>query len=323
MPDSSSQDHDQRLKVLLKEFFEEFFQCFFSDWAKRFDFSDLTWLDKEVFLAPPQGEKRQLDLVARLRIRPDAPPPQPDLTELVALIHVEIESRESVQQFRPRMFEYYTQLRRDSGLPVLPIGLYLRVGLEGTGWDAYEEHFWDHCLLRFEYAYVGLPSLEAEKYASGEHLLGVALSALMRTPRERRVELHAESLKRIALSNENDLRRFLLAECREAYVNLDESQRQQFEALLDTEHYRETKPLMITTYERGKADGKLEGKAEGKAEGKIEERREMVLFLLGEKFGPLTSEVQQRITDLTPERLRQLLVDIVKAPSLKELHLED
>ena len=217
------------------------------------------------------------------------------------------------------MFEYYTQLRRDSGMPVLPIGLYLRVGLEGTGWDAYEEYFWDHRLLRFEYAYVGLPSLPAEEYASGKHLLGVALSALMRTPRERRVELHAESLKRIALSNENDLRRFLLAECREAYVNLDESQRQQFEALLDTEHYREAKPLMITTYERGKADGKLEGKAEGKLEG----WRDTALLQLDAKFGPLTPAIQQRVAELAPERLRQLLVDIVKAPSLKELHLED
>ena len=40
------------------------------------------------------------------------------------------------------MFEYYVQLRRDTGLPVLPIGLFLRVGLDGIGWDAYEEHFW-------------------------------------------------------------------------------------------------------------------------------------------------------------------------------------
>ena len=37
------------------------------------------------------------------------------------------------------------QLRRDTGLPVLPVALFLRVGLrvglDGVGWDAYEEHF--------------------------------------------------------------------------------------------------------------------------------------------------------------------------------------
>ena len=69
MPEALPQDHDQRLKVLLKEFFEQFFLCFFPEWAPRFDFGTVTWLDKEVFLGPPQGEKRQLDLVARLHWR--------------------------------------------------------------------------------------------------------------------------------------------------------------------------------------------------------------------------------------------------------------
>jgi hypothetical protein len=46
MPASTAPDHDQRLKVLLKELFEQFFLCFFPTWAERFDFSDLTWLDK-------------------------------------------------------------------------------------------------------------------------------------------------------------------------------------------------------------------------------------------------------------------------------------
>ena len=45
MPASEPADHDQRLKVLLKEFFEQFFQCFFPAWAARFDFADVTWLD--------------------------------------------------------------------------------------------------------------------------------------------------------------------------------------------------------------------------------------------------------------------------------------
>src|SRR6266478_2994868 len=268
MPPPAGSDHDQHLKVLLKEFFEAFFLCFFPAWAARFEFTAIDWLDKELFLAPPQGEKRQLDLVARVRLRPGAPPPRVGVTDL-ALVHVELESRASALAFRPRMFEYYFQLRRDTGLPVLPIGLFLRVGLDGIGWDAYEEHFWEHRLLRFEYAYVGLPGLEAEAYATGEHLLGVALSALMRVTAERRAELHAEALKRIAHSGENDWRRFLLAECVEAYGKLDEAQRQQLEALLTTQPYQEVRPLMITTYERGKIEG----------------QREMALRQLEKRFG--------------------------------------
>src|ERR1051325_8154424 len=124
MSQAAGPDHDPRLKVLLKEFFEGFVLCFFPVWAARFEFSGIDWLDKELFLAPPQGEKRQLDLVARLRLRPGAPPPSPGVTDLVALVHVEVESRQSAIALRPRMCDYYVQLRRDTGLPVLPIGLF-------------------------------------------------------------------------------------------------------------------------------------------------------------------------------------------------------
>jgi hypothetical protein len=133
--------------------------------------------------------------------------------------------------------------------------------------------------------------------------------------RERRVELYAESLKRIALSGDNDWRRFLLTECLEAYANLDELQRQQFQTLLDTEPYREARPLMMTTYERGKA--------EGKAEGKLEERREMALLQLDGKFGPLDDAIKQRVAEMTPEQLKLVMLNFAKAPSLKELDLED
>jgi len=50
MSGADSEDHDQRLKVLLKEFFEQFFLCFFPVWAARFDFSFIDWLDKELDL---------------------------------------------------------------------------------------------------------------------------------------------------------------------------------------------------------------------------------------------------------------------------------
>jgi hypothetical protein len=260
---STAPDHDQRLKVLLKEFFEAFFRCFFPAWAKRFEFTEIDWLDKEIFLAPPQGEKRQLDLVARLKLRPGAPPPRADVTDLVALVHVEVESRASTVAFRPRMFDYYIQLRRNTGLPVLPIVLFLRVGLDGIGWDAYEEHFWEQRIIRFEYTYVGLPALDGEAFATGENLLGVALSTLMRLPSGQRSELYAEGLKRIANSGENDYRRFLLAECLEAYTDLDETQKERLNALLQSEAYQEVQPLMKTTYERGIEQGIERGIEQG------------------------------------------------------------
>jgi hypothetical protein len=79
------------------------------------------------------------------------------------------------------------------------------------------------------------------------------------------------------------------------------------EALLATEPYQEARPLMNTTYERGR----------------IAERRETALLLLEAKFAPLAPAIRQRVEALSPEELRQLTLDLVKAQSLKELHLED
>jgi hypothetical protein len=64
---------------------------------------------------------------------------------------------------------------------------------------------------------------------------------------------------------------------------------------------------MITTYERGR----------------IEERRETALLQLEAKFGPLSPEVKQRVETLSPEQLRQLLLDLVKGQSLKDMGLQD
>jgi hypothetical protein len=265
----------------------------------------------EFFTDPPRGERRSVDLVARLPLRPGVPHPATASDEpadfWLTLIHVEIESRDSVAPLRPRMFSYYEQLRCRHGLPVLPIALYLRVGLDGIGWDVHEEWYWDHRLVAFEYAYVGLPALDGEQYVAGEHLLGVALTALMRVPRARRVEVHAEALRRLAEARENEYRRYLLLDCLEAYATLDEAQAQELEALLRTERYQEAQAMPMTSFEKGLEQG----------------QRRMLQKLLEARFGSLSTEVRQRLDSLSPEQLEALALELLEAGSLQELGLED
>lgn len=83
-------DHDQRFKVLLKEFFAEFFGLFFPELADHLDFDTVDWLDQEVFADPPQGEKTVLDLVAQVGIRSGPGGPRSDENGgQVVLVHVE------------------------------------------------------------------------------------------------------------------------------------------------------------------------------------------------------------------------------------------
>jgi predicted transposase YdaD len=76
---------------------------------------------------------------------------------------------------------------------------------------------------------------------------------------------------------------------------------------------------MITTYERGKIEGRVQGRIEGRVEG----LRETALRQLQAKFSQISSDVKQRVETLGEEQLRQLLVDLVKADSLRTLHLEE
>ena len=118
-------------------------------------------------------------------------------------------------------------------------------------------------------------------------------------------------MKRIAASGENDFRRFLLVECLEAYVELDEAQKDRLQAFPHAEPYQEVESLMKTTYERGIERGIEQGE------------RRLTLRLIEAKFGPLPLSVKQQIEALSPEALARLQIDLLTAQALEELSLGD
>lgn len=100
-------------------------------------------------------------------------------------------------------------------------------------------------------SYVGLPGLDAVKYVEGDSHLGVALSALMRIPRDRILWLGAEALRRLALSLLSEQQRFLLSDCVEAYLPIEPGEREKLERALQAEDYVEVQTMNQTTFEKG------------------------------------------------------------------------
>jgi hypothetical protein len=297
-------EHDQRWKVLFKEFFTEFLSVFYPTETAGLDLTPQEWLDKELFPDPLRGEAQYVDLVARLAARPDAP----EGTPAIALVHVEVESRDAVALFRRRMHDYYHFLRRTYNLPVLPLAVYLRVGLEGRGIDSYVETFGSLEIVRFQYPYLGLPALEAETYLRSDDWLSVALASLMRIERGRKAWLRAELLRRLWVEcPENQYRKFLLTDVVEAYLGLDEEQEREFERLLREPPFRETMPMvMTTTFEKGVMKG----------------QRQTLRLVLEQKYGTLSAAVLQQIEEVALERLPELIAGILADRSLRELGLE-
>lgn len=308
--------HDPRFKRLLQEFFAEFFWLFFPDWAERFDFDSVEWLDKELVSDSLEGESRYVDVVAKLATRQPLPGPDGRSADSwLAVIHVEIEAADKVASLRQRMFYYYEPLRRRHGLPVLPIGLYLRVGLEGIGWDAYQEYFWEHELIRFRYPYVGLPALDAELYVRQDNWLGVALAALMRVSKERKMQLAAEALERLVHCPENSYRKELLCECVSAYLPIDEQERRQFEEMV-----RNHPDAGVQAMELGLLD---HVEQRGVQKGKLEGQREMLRGQLEARFGALSPAIIARLQSWPGDRLTELGRALLSASSLEELGLSE
>ncbi len=307
-------DHDQRFKTLIREFFADFLRLFFANWAERFDLDKVEWLDKEILPNPPEGSRHLLDLVAKLHAKPPVDSDHAEST--LALIHIEIEAPDRTTELKPRLPSYYVHLRDTHQLPVLPIVIYLKVGFEGIGVDVYSESFWELEVLRFCYLYVGLPGLEGLQYVGGENYLGVALSALMKTPDEKVAELGAEALARISKSPLTAQQKYLLADCIHAYLCLDEQQQKVFEQLMQGEQMAEVRAMKQSLLDRALEKGRLEGRQEGRRE----ELQRVLLRQGSRKFGPPSTEVQSQIHALDDlDHLEALTDRVIDVQSWDEL----
>jgi hypothetical protein len=117
----------------------------------------------------------------------------------------------------------HIHLRDRNKLPILPMVLYLRVGLDGIGIDTVSESFWELDVLTFRYLYVGLPGLDAVQYLNGDNWLGVALAALIKIDKDRMRQFGREALERIKKAPLTGQQRYLLAACVDKYIALDEA----------------------------------------------------------------------------------------------------
>jgi hypothetical protein len=320
-------DHDQFFNRLMHLFLREFMELFFPDWVDRFDFDRVEWLEQEVFPDPPKGEKRVVDVLAKLPTIPADPPRPHEPRDSILLIHIEAESADRVSEFRERMYEYYHDVRAKFQLNVLPIGIFLSVGLKGRGTDTFEDRVWERTPLRFEYDYVGLPALDGEEYLHGRNLLGVAWSCVMRLARDRRPQAAAEALAIIESSNLTPEQKITLMDFIQSYSPLDEGQHRDLTQLLKNPKMERVMTFRKTWSEEARDEGRQQGLQEGlqkgRQQGLQQGKLDLIQTQLSAKFPPLSDAVRQRLRNLSPDQLDQLSVKILNANSLKELGLED
>ena len=156
-----------------------------------------------------------------------------------------------------------------------------------------------------------MPGLDGVEYVQGDNLLGVALAALMKIPKEKVAWLGAEALRKIKEAPISDQQKFLLGDCVQAYLPMDDEQQREFEQLLTAKHYEGVKAMNLTSFDKGMEKGKDLG------------QRGLVHDQLQERFGPLAPPVLERLSQMPADRLPVIGKALIKAQSLQELGLAD
>lgn len=107
-----------------------------------------------------------------------------------------------------------------------------------------------------------------------------------------------------------DRKRFLLVNCVETYVQLDDAAQEEYDALLAEKGHEEVATMEMTWADRLRQEGFEAGK------------RDLLLEQLERRFGPLPQTTVQRVSSLTSsDELSRLAARVLDAPSLDDLGL--
>lgn len=298
--------HDQLFKTLLRRFFGDFLRIVLPEMARRLRLDRVRFLESELFTDVPEGEQQRLDLVAQIEAVTGA-------TE-VLLVHVEVEARARGRRMDHRMWCYAMQLRLRHRKPVIPIVLYLRGGPSDVTERVVEERFADHPLASFRYFVFGLARSEAADYLERPETLAPALASLMEHEGRSAAEHELACLRPVARAPLDDAARFLLVNCIETYVQLDETAREEYERLLANESTKEVADMESTWADTIEAKGLEKGRVEG--------MRSVIEDLLERRFGELSPRSRRRLAAIdSADGLSDLAGRVLDARSLRDLGL--
>jgi hypothetical protein len=317
--------HDQLAKTLISTFFPDFLRLAVPDSARRLRLGEASFLDKELYTDWPTGRRRELDLLARVPVEEGA---------MVLLIHIEIEARARTGMDQ-RLWGYYMQIRQRHNHLVLPILVNLRGGRPGMGLEVLEEGFEPLPTGAFRYRVLGLSGCRAADWLPRPEPVAWALAALMHPGSWSRAELKVECLRRVRQWEDTDLRKEVLVNWIETYVQFSGEDAAGYQRLLDLEENREIRQMELTWLgraeargikkgrvegiEKGMEKGVKKGRAQGRAEA-VDQMRQVLLRRIEKRFGAVPERVLAKVRRMkTVESLAEMLEELPLLRSADDL----
>jgi hypothetical protein len=324
--------HDQLAKTLISTFFADFLRLTLADTATCLRLGEAVFLDKEIFTDWPDGERRELDLLARVPVEQE---------KMSLLIHVEIESRAS-GAMKHRLWWYYMQIRLHYRLLVLPIVVNLRGGNPGVELLTMEEGFEPLSTGMFRFRALGLTGCRAADWLLRPEPVAWAFAALMDPGEWSRAELKVECLRRVQQWGVAGFGKEVLVNWIETYVELSGEDALEYRRLLALQRNKEIRQMDQTWLGKAEARGFEKGKAAGEARatkklqarlGKVEaqgirkgrseavdQMRQIVLKRIEQRFGSVPDPVQAKVRTISSlATLGKLLEKLPTLQSVEDL----
>lgn len=189
MIDNESLDHDANFKRLLTTFFHEFVALFLPEVGAYLDMTTpIEFLDKEVFTDITGGERREVDLIAKVRFRDQ---------DAFFLIHVENQAN-AQSNFPRRMFRYSARLHEKYDLPIYPVVIFSYDTPRRPEQRQYQVAFPDMAVLQFTYRVIQLNRLSWRSFVTQPNPVAAALMAKMKIAHSDWPKVKLECLRLLA-----------------------------------------------------------------------------------------------------------------------------
>ena len=230
----SKTSHDHLFKELLGEFFPEFIDLFFPQVSLFLDRNSIEFLPLELFANLTEGDTFETDLIVKARFKDQ---------DAFFIIHFEHQAAFH-KNFDRRIFNYFSMLHRDYGLPVYPIVLFSHHSPKEDGDRSYIIEFPDWEVLRFSYRTIRLNHLSWRDYEHQPNPVASALMAKMKIRKQDRPDVKLACLRLMAGLNLNPAQLQLLSGFVDTYLKLEPLEEQHLQEQLDRIELREKEDVM-------------------------------------------------------------------------------
>jgi hypothetical protein len=296
-------DHDQLFKQLIQTFFLEFLELFAPALLETIQPETLQFLPQEYFTELLEGDRKAIDLLAQVQLKPNS---KVKPASQMILVHIENQSYSEALIDR-RIFFYFAQLYREYQIPIYPLVLFSFDEPLRAEPHQHRVILPDLDVLTFNFRTIQLNRLNWRKFLKQQNPIAAALMAKMKIKPQDRPKVKIECLRLLATLQLDPARTYLISGFIDTYLRLDQQEEQKFQAAIAKIKLPQEKARIMQITTSWMEQGLKQGLEEGLELGKKQATQHLVQSFIERRLGSLPIEITDHLQKLSIEQLETLL----------------